>query len=320
MNCINKKYWNLFLIKFGKKILMNTKIKVAIIVALNAVFLIAFNQTASFTVDKNIGCGKLAVTFKNTSTGYSPSTTFLWSFSNAIPPLVSDNPGTLIFDTTGIFIIKLELNDRSLAKKVYAYDTIWIRPTPNAFFHIRNVNNNLLYKFTAATTDNKGHPYDSTRNTYKYIWKFKVLNKSDSTTGKEISKNYTPIKTDNFLEEVVTLRVVDWYGCSDINSQTFRVYNKLEAPQVVTPNGDNDNDYFYIPTNGRTVYSLEVFSRSGVVVYQQKSPTIRWDCTTDSGMLLTPGTYWYIIKTVGNTEEGANFNQTGFFVIMHEKN
>jgi gliding motility-associated-like protein len=277
-------------------------------------------QVAAFSLDTTIGCGKLTFKIKNESTGYSTNTTFTWSFSNAIPPISGENPGTATIDSTGMFVVKLTLDDKNNPPAKTITDTVWIRPNPNAYFHIKDVNNTLAFNFTAAQTDKKGYAYDSIQNSFRYYWSSELLNTIDSISGKSATKDYASIKGDYLLEETIKLRIVDWMGCSDEVSQKFRVFNHLEAPDFVTPNDDGANDYFYIPTNGRTVYLLEVFSRLGVKVYEQKSPTIRWDCTTDNGTPLSPGTYWYVIKTIENSEPGADYNQTGFFMLVKGKN
>ena len=47
---------------------------------------------ADFTIDKNSGCSPLAVSFTNTTTGVTPTTTWKWDFGNSNTSALK-NPG-----------------------------------------------------------------------------------------------------------------------------------------------------------------------------------------------------------------------------------
>lgn len=82
-------------------------------------------------------------------------------------------------------------------------------------------------------------------------------------------------------------------------SETVKVINcndSLWIPNVFSPNEDNINDVFYVDTDGIHVYSFSVFTRSGTLVYQSESPTIRWDGRSLSGHKMKTGVYYYIIR------------------------
>ncbi len=63
----------------------------------------------------------------------------------------------------------------------------------------------------------------------------------------------------------------------------------LEIPNVFTPNGDGNNDYFEVETDGLSVYKFMVFTRAGTEVYQSSSPRIFWDGTNNAGVNLYGG-------------------------------
>jgi gliding motility-associated-like protein len=83
----------------------------------------------------------------------------------------------------------------------------------------------------------------------------------------------------------------------------------LVVPNVFTPNGDQLNDYFEVPTNGSTVYELTIFTRTGTRIYHSRSPRIYWDGRSLEGKELPEGVYYYVIEEVDSspTEGKAGF-------------
>jgi len=75
----------------------------------------------------------------------------------------------------------------------------------------------------------------------------------------------------------------------------------LEVPNVFTPNGDGINDLFIIKASGLVEYRISIFSRLGILVFQEKAPIITWDGRNSSGNEVSQGTYFYIIKAIDNS-------------------
>lgn len=80
-----------------------------------------------------------------------------------------------------------------------------------------------------------------------------------------------------------------------------------ELPNVITPNGDNQNDifgpfepYFFVDS-----VDLRIYNRWGGVVFETNDPDIRWDGTNqDSGGLVSDGVYFYTITIYEKTLQG----------------
>lgn len=85
----------------------------------------------------------------------------------------------------------------------------------------------------------------------------------------------------------------------------------LNIPNVFTPNGDGDNDFFKVEITVPTQISLKVFSRSGMLVYEKVAALIHWDGKNYYGQDLPDGIYYYVIKDTENLYNPA----TGFFYI-----
>jgi len=89
----------------------------------------------------------------------------------------------------------------------------------------------------------------------------------------------------------------------------------IEVPNVFSPNGDGINDYLKIRTNGLNLFSLSVYTRSGVLVYKSESPNLVWDGRTLSGHELRPGIYYYVVKQV---DGGGGVEKTGFVHLIRD--
>ena len=78
--------------------------------------------------------------------------------------------------------------------------------------------------------------------------------------------------------------------------------SELSIPNVFSPNGDGQNDYIEVETNGVTVYEFTVFTRSGSRIYHSLSPRIFWDGNSIGGQELSEGVYYYVIEEQGDEE------------------
>ncbi len=76
-------------------------------------------------------------------------------------------------------------------------------------------------------------------------------------------------------------------------------------PNVFTPNGDGQNDNFIVPTSGTSELVFKVFTRTGVLIYQNKGYFINWDGKNDNGKDVPEGIYYYIIEDLDKQYESA---------------
>lgn len=113
-----------------------------------------------------------------------------------------------------------------------------------------------------------------------------------------------------------TVTVTDNNGCTNAGMMTITVVNefKIDAINLLTPNGDGVNDKWIIndlsryPNNDLTIYD-----RSGRVVYHTKNYSNNWDGTYN-GSPLSEGTYYYILKA-----DGYNSPAKGFITIIRDQ-
>lgn len=87
----------------------------------------------------------------------------------------------------------------------------------------------------------------------------------------------------------------------------------LNIPNVFTPNGDGNNDFFEVTTDGSTVYEFSVFTRTGTRVFHSLSPRIFWDGNSLDGAELKDGIYYFVIEEEGGIN---SFEDAGFLYLF----
>jgi gliding motility-associated-like protein len=130
---------------------------------------------------------------------------------------------------------------------------------------------------------------------------------------------YHPEGTDQ-ADVTFTYTISDPEGLTDVATVTVLYrYEPLAVSEGFSPNGDGNNDYWYIrsidsyPSN-----SIKVFNRWGILVYEVKNygnGSVLWDGRANTGMesgkLLEQGTYFYTVD-LGNEAKTLS----GYVVIV----
>jgi gliding motility-associated-like protein len=108
--------------------------------------------------------------------------------------------------------------------------------------------------------------------------------------------NATPVTTTTY-----TVTGFDAWGCSGYASATVNVHPAEEVYYYnsFSPNGDGINDFFHIGNIEKYPKSrLEVFSRTGQLVYSKTNYLNNWDGTNDGDRL--PDATYYFVLDLGN--------------------
>lgn len=147
--------------------------------------------------------------------------------------------------------------------------------------------------------------FDQTAGSSTWNWDF---GDGGSSSQQNPSHTYTGAGT-----YTVTLTVTNSAGCSDTVTSIVTALEGILIPNVFTPNGDGTNDEFYIPNSGLKEYSIEIFDRWGVKIFESTAPDIHWDGRSTSGQLCTDGTYYFILHANTNTQD---YSTTGFLTLI----
>ncbi len=161
--------------------------------------------------------------------------------------------------------------------------------------------------FTRIFEDNSA----SDNELNSFIWRFGDGNSVSS------ENNIAEYKYNSEGAYTVWHAVIDDHGCVDSISQVVTISDIYIVPNVFTPNGDGVNDTFTPTVNGVEVFSIEIFSRWGNLVFKREgSNQIIWDGSMPDGSKVKPGTYFYII-TAQDSQKSYD-PETGFVTIFYE--
>lgn len=97
----------------------------------------------------------------------------------------------------------------------------------------------------------------------------------------------------------ITLIVTDTNGCSDTIVVPYSIISNIIKPNVITPNGDGQNDFLVFENLEFYDNNLKIFNRWGTIMFETINYKNNWD-----GDDLSEGTYFYILEVQkdGETE------------------
>jgi gliding motility-associated-like protein len=100
--------------------------------------------------------------------------------------------------------------------------------------------------------------------------------------------------------------------------------SELSIPNVFTPDGDGINDYFIVESKSLRTINVEIFSRSGLMVYsfsgegERLKDWLGWDGNiNNSSREATPGVYFYIIRARGWDDKIYDSQEYRGFVYLY---
>jgi gliding motility-associated-like protein len=123
---------------------------------------------------------------------------------------------------------------------------------------------------------------------YTYFWE---IDGDIEGTNSTASHTFDSIGTYNASLIITTVK-----GCKDTTTKTIELFQKINVPNVITPNGDGYNDNLVIENNDKYYLNLQLFNRAGLLVYKIKAKTIQWDGKLHTGEDVPEGIYYYILE------------------------
>lgn len=132
-------------------------------------------------------------------------------------------------------------------------------------------------------------------------WEFKF--ESMPTKGVESVKDIAQTEPQ-IVEGKVHLNTTNYGGGSntDLNESPEVAVVKAEPIKrfvnVFTPNGDSENDEFFLVSEGLTDFSIVVFNPKGDIVFKSNDPNFRWDGRDmkTGEMVPTGDNYMYMVS------------------------
>ncbi len=148
----------------------------------------------------------------------------------------------------------------------------------------------------------------STGGATTWLWDFGDGSSSNSQNPNHTYSANGPV--------TVCLTAGNGAGCVDSVCFTVDVdvLEYINIPNVFSPNGDNNNDSWYIMNSGLKDFQVEVYDRWGLKIWEAEAATIKWDGRTTAGVECTDGTYFFILKATSQT--GKDYSTKGFINLM----
>ena len=114
----------------------------------------------------------------------------------------------------------------------------------------------------------------------------------------------------------VTLTVSTSAGCSDDTTMILPVEEFFIITNVLTPNGDDYNDYIWITSSLADVVEAKFFNRWGLSVWEGVGTDLRFSGKTTEGLNLEDGTYYYVISL--DYGEAGMKELTGYITLIQD--
>lgn len=157
--------------------------------------------TANFTANPTTGCAPMTVNFTNSSTG---ATSYLWTFTGGTPASSTDQNPTVVYNTAGLFSVKLKVCNATGCDSLTKTDFITVGTTPTA-------------SFTSVTSGSTVNFTNTSTGATSYLWNF-----GDGQTSTVVSPSHTYSADGNYS---VTLTATN--ACGSVTS--------VQSISIVTP-------------------------------------------------------------------------------------
>lgn len=113
------------------------------------------------------------------------------------------------------------------------------------------------------------------------------------------------ISTTNMCGTKIDTATVAFYFCD------------IELPNVFTPNGDGNNDYFQMLFyGGLKTFECIIVNRWGNTIREYTNPAFQWDGTDENGNEMEEGVYFYVARTITNA--GDEIEKHGLVHLVRE--
>lgn len=266
------------------------------------------------------------------------------SIKNEMSFLWSAQPATFI-PAPDLFIDPVIQNFESLPNRTYRLpvENTTFRLTANSLGCRRDAS--FLYEPIHVKADFTADPIEgeaplavtftdnSVRANTEYEWDFGEKNPDGSKKIWKVGRDSLWLFDSPFVhtfykpgEYTVRLYVQSSDYCIDSVTLERKIIvekSDLEIPNVFTPNGDSQNDYFILESKSLRYLFVEIYSRSGMLVYRfmgEGESLASWrgwnGYINDSSIEASPGVYYYVIRALGwDDVEYDSREQKGFLYL-----
>jgi gliding motility-associated-like protein len=249
--------------------------------------------------DANGICLSDGVQFTDSSSvAGSTISSWSWNFGDGSPANTNQNPFHY-YPTAGAWNATLIVQSAQGCIDTAA-NIIGVLPGPGANFSIDDptANVNQTVQFTDL----------STNSPVSWFWDFGDSQLDSTSTLQNPSHVYT---VGGFYD--VCLYVTDANGCVDTTCQTEIVSLPPAVPSGFTPNGDGENDVFYVYGGPFKTLEFRIYNNWGELIYISDKQSEGWDGKR-KGLDQPIGVYVYTVYAV--TEDGKDYQLSGDVTLL----
>jgi gliding motility-associated-like protein len=253
------------------------------------------------TPDITNGCAPLCVQFTETASAVCSSVAY--SFGDGSSSAASDP--SYCYTSSGTYLVSITCTDANGCVGMNATPvTITVSPVPVANMSISPsgmVLPNTPVTFTDISTSGGNQ-----------FWNFGDPASTDNASSLS-SDSHIYTSPGTYCISLVSTNLA---GCSDSVSECIVVAGEItfSVPNVFTPNGDGNNDVFFISSTGVKELNCTIYDRWGLKIIELNSISAGWDGRTTSGSIATDGVYYYILNIEGLNEKTTE--QQGFIQLL----
>jgi gliding motility-associated-like protein len=258
------------------------------------------NTLVALDCGANLTGVTLSVTALNLKAG---DVTPKWITPNPTPNIKGANTMTLTTDGIGEYKLTVTTNSNSCARSIFI--TV-VNGALNAGFNADQVSG--YAPLTVNFTNNSSSTSSiSGTSSITSVWSFG--NGTTKTTTSNISTSALYTQPGTYTVTMYASKGT----CLDTAYKVIAIDipSKLEVPNVFTPNGDNNNDLFFVKSANLTEITALIYDRWGNKVYELTTDkgNIAWDGKTQAGKEAADGVYFYTITAKG--KDGQNYDTKG---------
>ncbi len=242
---------------------------------------------ALFEASPKKGCVPLSVKFENKS---QQNLSYLWLFGDGNTSTAYSPTHT--YTQTGMYTVQLIVSNPLNCRAV--------PDTAFAVIEISDIENPSQSQDTCVCAKNPV-TLNAKNPGATYLWNTGAT--TQTITVEDRGQYFVNVKNQAGCEKTFYFNVGNY------------VCQKPEFPNIITPSQDNLNDKVCFKVDGVYDYSLSIYNRWGVIVFETQNPEECWTGESQkTKMPLPEGVYYYIITA--KTCQGDKYKQVGNITIM----
>ncbi len=258
----------------------------------------------TFTSDINSGCAPVCINFSESVSTICSNTLYL--FGDGDTSFVSSP--THCYTEAGVYSVSLQCIDANgCVGNITVSNMITVSPVPVADFTVS--------PSTTVVPNTEVNFTDITPGSTNSSWEFGDPTSGFNTSGLSSSSHVY----NNEGDYCITLVSTNNGGCSDTAKYCIIVIGEgtIFIPNVFSPNGDGNNDFFIVSSHNIKEITYEIYDRWGLNIASYNGITGGWNGETKNGKMATDGVYFYVLKATGLN--GKTVQQEGFIHLLSQK-